>query len=202
MKTLPCGHVAHAAGNRLCRHVFDAVRTDYYALLTGRGIEADLCCAECVEAAERGDVPPLVKVCEGCYDRRAEDVSGWRGEPGITERPEPVDGTLLVTPLPDGLGTVLDVAGVPGRWLVLTADARLSLLDPAGGGEEVAAGILTPEPDERPRVRRLFRHRLHVDGDGRFAAVVNDHGRHGRVVDLRTGRVTMTLHGGGGGSTR
>ncbi|WP_305783913.1 YncE family protein [Symbioplanes lichenis] len=217
MKTLPCGHVAHAATNRLCRHLLPAT-IDYHALLTGRGLEADYCCADCLRAAERGEAVPLVPVCEGCYARYADDedgqFSGWHGEPGIAERPEPVGGRLLVTPLPDELGTVLDIAGVPslGRaslggqqraggsqadWLVLTADARLVLFDPASGTcEEIATDVLTPEADERPWVRRVFRHRLHVSDDGRFAAVVNDRGHHGRVVDLGTGRVTMTLHGG------
>jgi hypothetical protein len=112
------------------------------ALLTGHGIEAGHCCAGCVRIAERGQAPPLVEVCEGCCTRRADDedghFSGRRGEPGVAERPGPVDGTLLETPLPAELGEVLDVAGVPGRRLVLTADARLVLVDPAtGAGTEV-----------------------------------------------------------------
>jgi len=41
-----------------------------------------------------------------------------------------------------------------------------------------------------------LRRRLHVSWRGDFAAVVNDYGRHGQVLDLRSGRVTMMLDGG------
>jgi len=40
------------------------------------------------------------------------------------------------------------------------------------------------------------RRRLHVSRDGEFAAVVNDYGRHGQLVDLRSGNVTVELDGG------
>lgn len=43
-----------------------------------------------------------------------------------------------------------------------------------------------------------LRRRLHVSGSGLFAAVVNDYGRFGEVIDLRAGRVTMALDNGGG----
>lgn len=38
--------------------------------------------------------------------------------------------------------------------------------------------------------------RLHASRDGEFAAVLNDYGRHGQVIDLRSGKTTLRLDGG------
>jgi hypothetical protein len=52
------------------------------------------------------------------------------------------------------------------------------------------------EPDHKPWVGHALRHHLHASSDGEFAAVVNDYGRHGRMLHLRTGDVTMEVDGG------
>lgn len=171
-------------------------------LLTGRRLEYDLACEEC----DAGGAPiTLVVICEGCVERLNEDaedggLTGWRGRPGIEERPEPVDRTVMVWPLPDAAGAVIDLApgGRGETWLGLTAEGAIVALEPDEDRCTVlATGLLIAEPDHRPWVGHTLTSRLHVSADGRFAAVVNDYGRCGRVVDLRqSGRTTLMLDGG------
>lgn len=52
------------------------------------------------------------------------------------------------------------------------------------------------EPDHQPWCGHRLRRRLHACPLGRFAAVVDDYGHHGQVIDLQTGTVTLTLDGG------
>jgi hypothetical protein len=61
----------------------------------------------------------------------------------------------------------------------------------------LAESSVPAEPDVLPWAGRALRRRLHASARGEFAAVVNDHGRRGQVLDLATGRVTMALDGGG-----
>jgi hypothetical protein len=209
VETLACGHVAHAGTSRMCIHLASSAETDnveYVRLLTGHGLDADLCCTACDRTRQAGAPVALEDVCEGCVARYADDefgyLAGWRGEPGIVERPEPVNTAVATTPLPAGLGTVLDIAAVPttgGRslWLALTASAHLVRYDAdTGTYDHVATSSVPAEPDHQPWAGHTPRQRLHVSADGRFAAVVNDFGHHGQVIDLASGDVTLTLHGG------
>ena len=75
--------------------------------------------------------------CEGCVARVADADSsnvGWRGTPGIVDRPEPLDATIVETSLavpvidlapiaaqPDPVTTGLRIRSplpVRGRWLL------------------------------------------------------------------------------------
>lgn len=186
-------------------HPAESDDVDYVRLLTGRGLDADLCCMACDAARQDGTPVTLAVICEGCValydDDDAGCFSGWRGAPGIGERPEPVDATVVATPLPAGLGAVLDIAALPsggGRslWLVLTESGRLVRFDAdAGTYDRVAKSKVRAEP-ERKGNRQQPRRRLHASPDGRFAAVVNDFGRYGRIIDLATGKAALTLDGG------
>lgn len=105
-------------------------------------------------------------------------------------------------PVPPGLGAVTDLAPVHDRdrpvWLALSEDGTISRWDVAAGHHEaVGATSVEAEDDREPWDDRPCRQRLRASHDGRFAAVVNDHGRFGEVVDLRTGEVTLDLDGGG-----
>ncbi|WP_433727299.1 hypothetical protein ACQP2Y_12020 [Actinoplanes sp. CA-051413] len=203
MRTLACGHVAHESPARVCPHLMDPARHDvsHVRLLTGRLLEYDLACEQCDAA---GSPITLMEVCEGCVGRlneEAEDGSfaGWRGRPGIEERPEPVDRTVLSWPLPAGVGAVIDLAaGADGSWLVLTAAGEIVELEPESDRHTVVAtGVLIAEPDYESYSGLPLTPRLHTSAGGRFAAVVNDYGRHGRVVDLRrSGATTLLLDSG------
>ena len=187
---------------RVCPHLV-AVAEDRYpalvGLLTGQALAYDLACTECAKA---GDPVSLAEICEGCADRLLDDseITAWRGRPGISERPEPVDATVLRWPLPPWLGEVSDLAPVRCdlTWLALTADDRIVRLEPDADRVTVLATVeVAAEPDHQPFMGHELRPRLHVSACGRFAAVVHDYGRYGLVVDLAEGgAVTLALDGG------
>lgn len=108
---------------------------------------------------------------------------------------------LRTTTLPRELGIVLDIApfgvGRASTWLLLAEDGTLARLDAdTGDWSRVSSTSVPAEPDREPWMGQVPRCRLHASLDGRFAAVVNDYGRHGQIIDLRSGAVTATLDGG------
>lgn len=100
--------------------------------------------------------------------------------------------------MPSALGVIADLAPVHdgGRpaWLALGEDGTISRWDVTTGDHEaVAITTLPDEPDHGPWDGHQLRRHLHASHDGRFAAVVNDYGRFGQVLDLRTGSITLDL---------
>jgi hypothetical protein len=185
----------------MCRHLIEAEQSEYVRLLTGRGLDSDLCCRDCDRAAQVGEAAELLVACEGCVTRCTDDWSGlvaWRGVPGITERPEPFDATVSSTPLPVPVTDIVPVRAQRGSvWLLLAADGAIGRFDADHRTYEVFARCTGPdEPDSEPWAADLLRRRLHCSADGRYVAVVNDFGRHGRVLDLATGAVGVELYGG------
>jgi hypothetical protein len=201
MDVLPCGHVAVAGTSRMCRHLLGSEGEEHVRLLTGRGLEFDVCCAACDRAALDGRPPELLVACEGCVARcTSEDweLLAWRGEPGILARPEPFDTTVAEVPLPVPTADLVPLtAGSRPLWLLLAEDGRIGRFDADSGEWDLLARATVPdEPGHQPWAGHRMRQRLHAGPLGDFAAVVNDYGQHGQVVDLRTGSVTLTLHGG------
>ncbi len=190
---------------RVCTHLAmkaeDEDIPDLVGLLTGRALAFDLACPECGRA---GEATSLVEICEGCRGRLLEGnvITAWRGQPGILERPEVIDTTVLQWPLPPWLGDVIDLVPVhdslTSTWLALTADGRIAELVPDDDRATVLATVeVTPEPEHEPWMGHALRPRLHTSDCGRFAAVVHDYGQYGQVVDLAGGGTpTMALDGG------
>ncbi|WP_245687471.1 hypothetical protein [Streptacidiphilus griseoplanus] len=105
--------------------------------------------------------------------------------------------------MPLRLGAIVDLAPVRDRephvWLALGADGTINRWDVAAGDHEaVGSTSIAAEADREPWNGHRLRRRLHASHDGTFAAVVNDYGRFGEVIDLRTGEVTLTLDNQGG----
>jgi hypothetical protein len=105
------------------------------------------------------------------------------------------------TPLPADMGKILDFAPINqtshSEWLMLMEDGSLIRLDADSlAHKRVASIVLQLEPDYEPWDNKPLRHHLHVSDCGTFAAVVNDYGKHGLVVDLQSGIVTLVLNGG------
>ncbi|MBO0871582.1 MAG: hypothetical protein J2P15_23770, partial [Micromonosporaceae bacterium] len=174
-------------------------------LLTGTGLDCDLCCRACDAAVDSNlDARrvPLVEVCAPCLGRVVAEgeLLWWRGQPGVPERPEPVDTTIVETPLPQRVGPVQDLAPVPATdrpvWLLLGEDGRISRYDAASREWRVLATTSLPDEPGDPGRYHQPRRRLHASSGGQFAAVVTDYGRYGQVLDLRDGRVTLELDGG------
>ena len=202
MKPLACGHIAIAGASRTCGHLFggpeDIEDVEYYRSLLGDGMRWELRCDGCV----KNGATEVFEVCEGCVSRVEEDGTflGWRGEPGILERPEPVDRTVMTSPLPRRAGTVVSIAPVatqPGVWLLLNRNGEIIRWDTDSMRASMQARSAVPdESNRRPWMHHLAGAHLHSSADGKFAAVVNDFGRHGAVIDLTTGKTTMVLDGG------
>ncbi|MET7731963.1 hypothetical protein ABZT02_11400 [Streptomyces sp. NPDC005402] len=100
--------------------------------------------------------------------------------------------------VPLSLGTVADLAPVRDRrqpaWLALGEDGTISRWDVATGHHEaVGTTTVAEESEHEPWNDHPLRRRLHASYDGLFASVVNDYGRFGEVIDLRTGEITLTL---------
>lgn len=132
----------------MCRHLLGTEGEDHVRLLTGRGLEYDLCCPVCDRAAADGSPPELVAACEGCVARCTDDWSaqlGWRGQPGILTRPEPLDQAIVSVPLPVVTADLVPVAdGTRSVWLLLAADGRIGRFDADSGAWDVLARATVP----------------------------------------------------------
>ncbi|MFF4274108.1 hypothetical protein [Streptomyces sp. NPDC001536] len=101
-------------------------------------------------------------------------------------------------PVPPRLGVVTDLTPVREGdrciWLALSEDGTISRWDIAAGRHEAVGATAVAAEDGRETWNdRTLRRHLHASHDGMFAAVVNDYGRFGEVIDLRTGEVTLDL---------
>lgn len=208
MELLECGHAAYPSQHRMCVHLLvpeDQEEEEHVRLLSGHGMGYDLCCWAC-DKADAG--PQLVQVCQGCMDRNDDDEiwgGTWRGEPEVLERPEPVDTTVTRVPLPDQLRDPLDwgPANDPqggSAWLFLTRRGALVRFNADTREHQAVASKALPRRlllgrERTPNQSDPHRSRLHVSPQGRYAAVVNDYGNLGVVIDLRSGRKCLTLRG-------
>ncbi|HCT75313.1 MAG TPA: hypothetical protein DGT23_01705 [Micromonosporaceae bacterium] len=202
MELLACGHVALPGPSRMCEHLLGTESSEHIRLLTGHGVEYNLCCRACDAAARKGQSVELCVACEVCVASCIDDdwcsLVAWRSTPGITDSHEPFDTSIVDTQLPVA---VVDFAVVDAStesvWLLLDDSGRIGRFHADADSWEVLAQCTVPdEPDHEPWAGRQLRRRLHVSRDGRFAAVVNDFGHHGQVLDLHTGATTSTLNGG------
>lgn len=80
-------------------------------------------------------------------------------------------------------------------WLILGEEDVLSSWNPDRAGVETLMSVPIGKGTRRGASANI-RHPLHVSRCGRFVAVVDDYGSGVPVVDLSTGRATMTLNGG------
>jgi hypothetical protein len=200
---LPCGHVAVAGTSRMCRHLFGSAGEEHVGLLTGRGLDFDVCCPACDRAAQAGSEPDLVPACEACLEPYLNDVDhrwlvAWRGSPEVLERPEAFDPTVVDVPVPVRAVDLVPVADKRRSvWLLLDDEGRIGrFIADTGEWTMVARATVPEEPDHQPWAGHALRRRLHASPRGDFAAVVNDFGRYGQVIDLRTGQSTVALDGG------
>jgi hypothetical protein len=170
---------------------------------TGTGLEYLLLCGACAERFE-GERPATALVCADCLERITSDLGeavGVRGHPEVLLRRDCPEIAPTTLPCDDSLASnLIDVAaGASGQWFGLCADGTIVGMGQGWSSATVlTAPSLRAEPDREQPPTRPIRRRLHVSPSGRFAAVVEDYGRYGVVVDLRTGRITTQLDGGDG----
>jgi hypothetical protein len=176
----------------------------YVKWYVGAGLNAHLLCIPCADLRAAAQEIRVIGVCQECYEFATTEVGnlrGVRGTPQVILRPEPFDNELLETSLPSSVGAIVDVAPIDseGRsiWLILAEGGGIFRMD-ADSHDclRVASTSFIAEPNHKPFAGHDLRQRLHASSDGEFAAVVNDYGRHGRVLHVRTGNVTMEVDGG------
>jgi hypothetical protein len=201
-----CGHEKAPFGEPLCIHI-RSCRTPWIKSvnwLIGDGLKMEIVCVPCADGRESGQPVDVEPVCEECYQRLIDEIVepvACRGKPGILIRPEIFDSTLKDIALPKQIGTIIDIAPLNREkrsvWLLLTESGAIIRWD-ADAGEWVRRWSVdvTAEPDHKPWMGYELRRRLHASDDGNFVAVVNDYGRYGQVMDMRSGEITVALKGG------
>lgn len=203
---LSCGHEKAQFGAPLCSHLRTCRQPwlEYVKWYKGSGLTTEFICVACAEAREKGLPVEAEYVCEECFEyatREVGDLTKVGGQPEILISSEQFEGTLQKSEFPYELGKVVDIApvcqGSQSVWLLLTEDGRLYRFDARQGETDAAGAINLPvEVPGSPFRGHTLNRRLHASQNGEFAAVVNDYGRYGQVVDLRSGKVNLTLDGG------
>lgn len=205
-KLLACGHERTPFGAPLCTHLWSCREPciSYVKWHHGTGLDAQLLCVPCAEDREKGLAVEAEFVCEECFEfaiTEVGDLIGFRGSPGILTRPEPFNSALQETALPKGFGTIVDIAPVDqdhrSVWLMLAESGVVIRFDADTGDWACVLSVTIPsEPTHNPRMRHVLRRRLHASNDGKFAAIVNDYGRYGQLVDVGSGKLILALDGG------
>ena len=203
---LACRHDREPFGAAMCAHlrVCREPWLGYVRSYTGTGMGTELLCHSCVDECKNGRSITTEVVCQECFEyaiTEIGDLDGVRGKPEIRIRSEPFNLQLHNTRLPTEAGTIVDVSPIAneGRsiWLLLGENGLVTRFD-ADTGEcrRLAHVSLAAEPDHKPWCGHILKRRLHASPGGDFAAIVNDYGRYGLIIDLRSGQVTLALDGG------
>jgi hypothetical protein len=186
MELLACGHAAHEGPFRTCLHLCVEEPEDVARLYTGRGGDYHLLCETCAKLDDPWS--QLAVVCVGCTERADEERAVYvTGQPEVRRFDRPLTGTFheepaYVRPVNDRC-----LAPLGDGWLVYTGKHLVQL-----GG--TSYGLRLPTDDTDDTTFGTPGPTLHTSPDGRFAAVVWDHGQYGAVVDLaERGRVTVRL---------
>lgn len=203
---LSCGHDRTPVGAPLCSHVRDCREPwlSYVKWYIGSGLESELICVPCAEAREKGLSVKAEPVCAECFEYALTEVCDFKrtgGKPEIRVRSMPFNGAVKETSIPKEFGRIVDVAPVHhderSSWLLLADSGDLFRLDASSGSSaRLASARLPSEPNRHPFAGHTLTRRLHASLRGEFAAVVNDYGCYGQVMDLRSGKATLTLDGG------
>ncbi len=203
---LACGHDTDPFGTPICVHL-RVCRQPWLSFVrwyTGSGTDAEFLCYSCVAERESGRLIKTDLVCQECFEYATSNIGhldGVKGKPEIRIRPEPFDRQLQDTYLPKEAGKIVDISPILEEgvsiWLLLAEDGLISRFD-ADSGEwrQLAHSSLASESDHEPWCGHILKRRLYASPGGDFAAIVNDYGRCGHIIDLRSGQVTLTLDGG------
>ena len=201
---LACNHDSPQVGSPVCEHLRIAQEGEmpYVKWYIESGLDTELLCLTCAEKRSQGLSVDVSNVCEHCFEHITKEI-GYQerigGKPEIRIRPEPFKTSLKTTSLPKQVGAVLDIAPVnyssQSVWMMLTHNGDVFRFNAdTGHYAQVARSSVPAEPE--PGWMNALRQRLHVSKRGEFIAVVNDYGRYGQIIDVRTGKVTLNLDGG------
>jgi hypothetical protein len=204
MSPAACAHGDLHIAQRVCGHLWRREADSYAHRFTGRGLAYDLLCVGCVEQPA-GDAEDLVTVCAACFEEMAEAGSWTSGEravvsqPAIAERATRLSFSHEMIRLPVARSApLLDCQALPAgdgqaatsRWLGVTSAGTLVLIDLHEKHWMPIAELAGAGVDLEHQLA------LHVSPDGLTAAVVEDRGLSGVVVELATGDITMMIDRG------
>ena len=202
---LACKHESSPFGSPTCEHlrIVQERAIPYVKWYTGSGLNTELLCLTCADKRAQGLSVEVASVCEQCFDYIATKIGYQKrigGEPEIRVRPEPFNQTLKTTSLPKQPGAVVDIAPVnhssQSVWMMLADNGDIFRFNAdTGHYAQVARSSVPAEPDQTVW-NTTARQRIHASNGGEFIAVVNDYGRYGQIIDVRTGKVTLNLDGG------
>lgn len=198
-----CGHEAPPVAPAVCAHL-RATREpwlSYYRCFSGAEFDHQLLCSECADQFDAGASPTTFHLCAECLDfatTEVGDLVGVRGQPEVLDEPDGHDRPLLTISLPPLPSALIDVAfaEAAGVWCGLCEDGTIVRFSRNwDSADRIARAPFFDEPDHAFTGHHLRRH-LHLSNRAGTAAVVNDYGKHGAVIDLTSGDVTMRLDGG------
>ena len=206
MQEVSCGHLKAPFGMPLCVHLRSCRQPwlKYVKWFIGSGLDTEFICVSCAEAREKGLSAETAFVCEECFEHASKKIGQLvkvEGQPEIRVLSGPFNAALCETAIPNECGRILDIAPLNhesrSTWLFLGEDCRIWRWDAHSGEVEIVgrASIPSETPGDSFAGHTLTT-RLHASQNGQFAAVVNDYGRYGQVVDLRSGKETLKLDGG------
>jgi hypothetical protein len=201
-----CIHTDRGLGGRVCSHLLQVNDADYCKRFTGEGRTYDLICYKCVNSVDTIDAS-LLHICEECFRELESDQSRlWEGVLGAPEisirssrlRFEHEDIQFIE------LGSVAPVAICPiqqsdDMWLACNETGALSELVPSQRRSRVVAQIPRDSLDfdgpmiQRPKQPKASPVVLKVSRGGELAAVANRYGDKGVVINLVSGKPTMSL---------
>jgi len=198
-----CDHHGTVGENPVCSHL--QVPTGECLLFRrwyiGKGLDADLLCPACATERQSGQRVTTRDLCEACFRVTIDgwgETQGANGAAEIRSSPQPLDHRIEPTEL--DVHAIADIAvarDLVDTTFVLTSDLRIHRLEIGKSlGDPLASVAPLDEPHRENFSGQVSRPKLHVSHDGDFAAIVNNYGRFGTVVDLRSGCLTMALDDG------
>lgn len=203
---ISCGHEKRPFGVPLCEHIRECRQPwlRYVKWYVGRSLDFEFICVPCAEACEKGQSISTDRVCQECFEYATTEVCDLVktcGKPEIRVSPAPFNTTLERTAIPKEIGRIVDFQPLneEGRssWLLLADNKTLFKLQAESGiCTRVGTINVRTETVADPFAGHGVTPHLHVSDNGRFVAVVNDYGRHGKVTDLASGKATLKVDGG------
>ncbi len=203
---ISCGHEKTPFGIPLCVHLRTCREPwlSYVKWYVGSGLDVEFICVQCAEAREKGLTVKAEVVCQECFEYATTEVGDLvrtGGQPETRIHPAPFNSALSEAVIPSECGKIVDIAPVNqesrSTWLMLAQDGTLFRFDAQDRRAEVVGSVQIPfEAASAPFAGHTRKLHLYASQGGEFAAVVNDYGRYGQVIDLQSGKVTLMLDGG------
>jgi hypothetical protein len=181
-------------GGLVCFHLLESDNHGLVRHFTGVGTAYNVCCLGCAE-----NLDTLAANLRPVSEERFRDIEWYCekviGQPEVFERVSDLRFihriVVLQQPLPDRILSVKPERGVEQScWIAVLASGQIVRINLSDG--TVKSLMKIPEST----LQLSDKVALHLSPDNHFAAVVNDLEPLGVVIDLSTGKATMSLNRG------